>query len=125
MKEIQSKKVVCSPMKKHADHHLFEEYKNSIKNERKVVLGWQCFILVSLFAIWETASRLYFIDPLIFSSPSKVFTLIFEKFADGSMLIHVQVTLLETILGFVLGTILGIIFASLLWSSVRLANIMD
>lgn len=44
---------------------------------------------------------------------------------DGSIMIHVQITLFETILGFLIGTIAGIILASVLWSSVRISNILD
>src|SRR5690625_4025712 len=111
-------------MKKYSDDHLFENYKFNLRKERRFVFGWQFIIVVSFFIIWETASRFYWIDPLIFSSPSKVFNLLFEKFLDGSMLLHVQVTLFETVLGFILGTILGIAFATILWSSTRLAKIM-
>lgn len=112
-------------MNKQSDVHLLEKYKLSLKKERKIILGWQFVILVVFFVIWEVASRFYWIDPLIFSSPSRVIQLLLEKFSDGSMLLHVQITLFETILGFVLGTILGVVFATILWSSVRLANIMD
>lgn len=124
MKRLQMKKVV-SRMKKNLDNHLFKNYVTHLKKERRTVVIWQFIILVSFFVIWEIASRLYWIDPLIFSSPSRIFNLFVEKFSDGSMFLHVQITLLETVLGFILGTVLGIIFASILWSSVRLANIMD
>src|SRR5699024_7053121 len=124
MKRLQMKKVV-SRMKKNLDNHLFKSYVTHLKKEKRTVFVWQFIILVSFFVIWEIASRLYWIDPLIFSSPARIFNLFVEKFSDGSMFLHVQITLLETVLGFILGTVLGIIFASILWSSVRLANIMD
>src|SRR5699024_11251585 len=54
---------------------------------------------------------------LLFSSPSKVMSLIYEKLGDGTMLGHLSVTLIETIIGFLLGTILGIILATILWRS--------
>lgn len=112
-------------MKPSTDLHLFEKYKHQLLHEKKVVFSWQISILIGFFALWEIASRLYWIDPLLFSSPSSILHLIFTKFADGSMLSHVQVTLLETILGFILGTLAGIIIATLLWSSKRFSKIMD
>lgn len=112
-------------MKQKADYHLFETYKNKLKHEKKVILTWQAIIFITFFAIWEITSRMYWIDPLLFSSPSKIVSLIFEKFSDGSMLTHVQVTLFETLLGFLIGTILGIIIASTLWASTRFSKIMD
>lgn len=110
---------------KHKDEQLFKAYKKGLHSEKKLILIWQCLIFICFFVFWEMASRLYWIDPLIFSSPTKIGRLLVEKFLDGSMYIHLQVTLLETIAGFLIGTILGIVFASVLWGSKRLSNILD
>lgn len=107
------------------DNHLFKNYIKKLKKEKRIVFTFQVIIVVLFFSLWEVASRMYWIDPLIFSSPSKVVNLIIEKLSDGSMVKHVQVTLFETILGFMLGTVLGIVFASLLWSSRMLSRIFD
>lgn len=114
-----------NPMKHTNDKQLFENYKSNLKREKKIVYSWQLILLILFFAIWEIASRLYWIDPLLFSSPSKVIHTLLSKFADGTMLTHVQVTLFETIIGFIIGTFLGIIIASILWSSLRFSKIMD
>lgn len=108
-----------------SDHHLFEKYKNQLKSEKKIVFAWQISILVAFFGLWEMASRLYWIDPLIFSSPTRVLDLLVNRFANGSMITHIQVTLFETVLGFIIGTVVGIMIATLLWSSRRFARIMD
>lgn len=107
------------------DNEFFIRYKNDLKRERKIIFVWQMIIFISFFTLWEWASRMNWIDPLIFSSPSRVGLLLFEKFADQSMFIHLQVTLFETVLGFILGTVLGVIIAIVLWSSKRIANILD
>ncbi|MGY0693210.1 ABC transporter permease [Virgibacillus sp. FSP13] len=112
-------------MEQKPDQHLFENYKNQLKREKKIVFSWQIIILISFFAIWEIASRLYWIDPLLFSSPSKVVNQLIDKFSDGSIISHVQVTLVETVLGFIIGTLLGILIATILWTSRRLSKIMD
>lgn len=112
-------------MKQKADFHLFEAYKNKLKHEKRVVFVWQFIIFIGFFAIWEIASSKYLIDPLLFSSPSKIVHLLFDKFSDGSMITHVQVTLFETLLGFIIGTVLGIMMASALWASDRFSKIMD
>lgn len=112
-------------MKNRADRQLFSLYKNQLKSEKRIILFLQLTILISFFTIWEVASRLYWIDPLLFSSPSKVFQLLVAKISDGSMLIHVQITLFETLLGFIIGTILGIVMASILWSSIRVSKVLD
>src|SRR5690625_3249530 len=106
-------------MKQKADFHLFEAYKNKLKHEKRVVFVWQFIIFIGFFAIWEIASSKYLIDPLLFSSPSKIVHLLFDKFSDGSMITHVQVTLFETLIGFIIGTVLGIKIASALCASDR------
>ncbi len=68
---------------------------------------------------------MYWIDPLLFSSPSRVFSSIWSRLIQGSLLGHIQITLLETILGFLIGTIAGIIIASMLWSFHRFSKVMD
>ncbi|WP_419720222.1 ABC transporter permease, partial [Oceanobacillus massiliensis] len=107
------------------DRQLFEKYLKGLKKEKKIVLTWQLSILIVFFVLWETASRLYWIDPLLFSSPSKVFNLIVTRFANGSIFTHLQITLFETIIGFIIGTVGGIIIATMLWSSARFSKIMD
>jgi len=77
------------------------------------------------FGSWEIASRLEWIDPLIFSSPSKIWHLLTVKILDGSLLNHASITLFETVLGFILGTLLGTLLASLLWWSPFLSKVLD
>jgi len=107
------------------DKQMFQNYRQGLKRESKIVFTWQISILILFFGLWELASRMYWIDPLLFSSPSKVFGLIVERFGNGSLFSHIQVTLLETIAGFLIGTIGGIFIATLLWSSNRFARVMD
>lgn len=107
------------------DNLILEKHLQGLKKEKRVVLGWQIFILVGFFGFWELASRKNWVDPLLFSSPTKVYDLLIQKFSDGSMISHTFVTLVETLLGFIIGTLLGIVLASLLWSSTRFSKITD
>ncbi|WP_156288553.1 ABC transporter permease [Oceanobacillus salinisoli] len=107
------------------DEQLFENYLKKSKRENNIVTMWQFIILFAFFVLWEFSSRLYWIDPLLFSSPSRIFELLFERFSNGSMFTHLSVTLFETILGFIIGTIGGVILATLLWSFTRFSKIMD
>lgn len=112
-------------MSHHEDQQLFETHKQNLIREKRIVFIWQALILIGFFGLWELASRMRWIDPLLFSSPTRVFNLLVEKLSDGSMISHTYVTLFETLLGFMIGTVLGIILASLLWSSSRFSKIMD
>ncbi|MFC0523945.1 ABC transporter permease [Pontibacillus salicampi] len=108
-----------------SDEQRFQQFLQRKKREKRIILLWQLFILVGFFSIWEVASRLLWIDPLLFSSPSSIFSLLQQKVIDGSIYLHLRVTLLETVAGFILGTLLGILLAALLWWSPRFSNIID
>ncbi|MDR6549627.1 ABC transporter permease [Paenibacillus qinlingensis] len=95
------------------------------KRETKWVRLIQAAILLLFLSIWEMASRLKWIDVLLFSYPSKVFQLLWEKLLDGTLLPHVAVTVEETIIGFFLGTLLGTALAVVIWWSPFLSRILD
>ena len=104
---------------------LHAAFKHGLVKEKKRVRLYQAIIFIVFFALWEVASRLEWIDPLIFSSPSKIALLFVEKLQDGSLWTNVGVTLFETILGFILGTLLGTLLASILWWSPFLSKVLD
>ncbi|WP_421380758.1 ABC transporter permease [Bacillus salacetis] len=103
-------------------HHQFLQ---SLKKEKKMVRLYQLLIFISFFSLWETASRAQWIDPLIFSSPYKIGNLFIEKISDGSLIMHITITLGETVAGFILGTLLGTLLAALLWWSPFLSKVLD
>lgn len=112
-------------MKETIDRIFHANYLQRIKREKRTVFIWQLFLFICFITLWELASRFHFIDPLLFSSPTKVVQLLYEKLLDGSIINHLATTLFETVLGFIIGTLLGIVIASLLWSSKRFAKISD
>ncbi|CEG28286.1 ABC transporter permease [Bacillus sp. B-jedd] len=103
----------------HAAYLLF------VKKEKRTVLLFQSLIFLAFFSAWEICSRQQWVDPLIFSSPSKIWRLFLEKSADGTLLSNLSVTLTETIAGFILGTLLGTLIAAVLWWSPLLSKILD
>lgn len=104
---------------------LHETYKQTLKREKRLVRFFQLIIFLSFFLIWEIASKNQWINPLIFSAPTKVWTLLVEKIGDGTLLQHLSATLFETVLGFIIGTLLGTLLAALLWWSPLLSKIID
>ncbi|MGM0847124.1 MAG: ABC transporter permease [Bacillota bacterium] len=112
-----------SPQSKIEQQH--ELYLQSLKTERKKVRFYQLLIFISFFSLWETASRAKWIDPLIFSSPTKIGNLFIEKIGDGSLITHITITLGETVAGFILGTLLGTLLAAVLWWSPFLSKVLD
>lgn len=104
---------------------LYNQYKEALIKEKKRVRLYQLIIFVLFFTGWELSSRMQWIDPLLFSSPTKILNLFFVKLSDGSLLGNVSVTLFETVIGFILGTLLGTALAALLWWSPFLSKVLD
>lgn len=111
--------------KKKSISQLHEEYLNGLKKESRWVRFYQIIIFILFFAVWELASQLKWIDPLIFSAPSKVWSLMVEKISDGSLFLDLGYTLTETVFGFIIGTVLGTILAAILWWSPFLSKVLD
>ncbi|SFB18324.1 MULTISPECIES: ABC transporter permease [unclassified Bacillus (in: firmicutes)] len=106
-------------------NQLHQEYIRSLKKEKNIVRFFQILIFIVFFIGWELASRQAWIDPLLFSAPSKIWSLFLEKIGDGSLVTNLSVTVTETILGFILGTLLGTLLAALLWWSPLFSKIID
>lgn len=104
---------------------LHKNYIHSLKIEKRWVRFYQIIIFLLFFSSWEISSQQKWIDPLIFSSPLRIWKLLIENIQDGSLVTHLGVTLTETIFGFILGTLLGTILAALLWWSPMLSKILD
>lgn len=104
---------------------LHEQFKRKKRVETIQVRLSQLSILLFFFAVWEIAGRLRWIDPLLFSTPSRVWKLFLEKIQDGSLFSHTSVTLFETIAGFILGTLIGTLIAATLWWSPFLSRVLD
>ncbi|WP_307439644.1 ABC transporter permease [Bacillus sp. V2I10] len=106
-------------------NRLHQSYLKGLKKEKNWVRFYQILIFIAFFSLWELAGKRGWIDPLLFSYPSKIWSLFLEKAADGSLLSNLSVTLFETVLGFIIGTLSGTVLAAVLWWSKRLSNILD
>lgn len=88
---------------------------NHLKKRKLAIFSIQWLLLISFFSIWEAAARLGWIDPFIFSQPSRMLMAGVLMVQDGSIWTHIGTTLWETVAGFVLGTVFGTLTAILLW----------
>lgn len=88
---------------------------SSIRKRKTAVFALRVFLLVSFFLFWEISARQGWIDPFLFSQPSRMLTSALEMLENGSLFLHIGTTLWETVAGFLLGTILGTATAILLW----------
>ncbi len=101
------------------------DYLRRIRIHRRSVGLARMLILVLLFGIWELGARLGWFDVFILSSPSRILAAVGRLWREGSLFLHVGVTLYETVMGFLLGTGSGILLAVLLWWVPVLNEIAD
>ena len=100
-------------------------YLKQIARQKRHILFWRAALLVGLFALWECAARMGWIDDFITSSPSRALRAMATLAKEGALWPHISSTLWETVVGFVLGTVLGTIAAALLWWFPRAAKVLD
>lgn len=92
---------------------------------RKKVCFLRVTLLILLVLIWEVSSRTGVINSFIFSSPSRIAVTAQQMAADGSLWLHLGVTLGETLVSFVIVTFLGLMMAILLWLSPSLSEVLE
>ena len=97
----------------------------SHKREKQKVRILQALLLGSLLAAWEAAARLGWINTFLFSSPSAILKIFWIYFSNGTIWMHIGITMWETFVGFCIGTISGIAIAVLLWWSPLLSKLLD
>lgn len=102
-----------------------QHYLKTLKRQRQSVILARILLFVSFFLLWEAAAGLGWIDSFVFSSPSRIAAAFGRMAEDGSLFLHIGVTLAETLLSFLLVVILGLLFAVLLWLSPRLSQILE
>src|SRR5262245_45270093 len=79
-------------------------------NTRNVALS---LVLLALsLLVWEGAVRVLGIQAFILPPPSQVAVALYRGFASGLYIKHLQVTLVETLLGFAVGTALGFLLGT-------------
>lgn len=94
------------------------------KHHHQVAFG-RAFLLILFLGLWETASRLSWIDSFFFSSPTGILRYLREMLLDHSFFTHTGITLLETVASFLLVTALSLLTATLLWYRKSFSEILE
>ena len=81
-------------------------------------------IVGGFFVLWEIASGRW-IEPFLISSPSRIFTSLFNGFRDGDLVQHTWVTFQEIAIGFPVGAIAGIALGYAFGRSRLLAEVFE
>ncbi len=104
------------------------EHINFLKKIRKrkiLVYLTQISILIFLFLLWETLSRLGIINTFLFSSPTNIIKTIKHLINTNNFLNHILTTLYEILISTFLSLGIGFIIATILWSSEFLRKVFD
>ncbi|MFD0587020.1 ABC transporter permease [Paenibacillus sp. GCM10027627] len=104
---------------------LYGKHKRRSRRVSGAVTATQITILALFIGWWEAAGRNKWIDPLLFSYPTKLFRQLWTTMLDGSIWPHVGATVTETVAGFALGTLLGTLLAAALWWFPFLSRVFD
>ena len=102
-----------------------QEYIKKEKRHKRHVAVCRILLLAVMLASWEAGARLGVIDDFIFSSPTRVFRCFWTMARDGSLLGHVGITLLETLISFGLCVAIGLGVAMALWFSRSASEIWE
>ena len=102
-----------------------QAYLRQVLFRRRLVHFCQAGLLLGFVALWELLARTGAIDSFIFSQPSRIWETWVELFSRGDLLMHLGVTVYETLAGFFLGAALGLLLAVLLWWSGFLARVFE
>lgn len=102
-----------------------EKYERAhFKHHRMVILA-RILILVTFLVLWETSTRMGYVDSFFFSSPSQVILCFIGMIKDLSFFTNTGITLLETIVSFLLVLAISMLSATLLWYSEKCSEILE
>ncbi len=102
-----------------------QEYLHRRRRYRRTITFLRISLCAVFLLLWEALTRLGVLDPFIVSSPTRCIKTIINLFKEGTLFVHIGVTVAETLIGFAAGTILGFLIALLLWSSETARRVAD
>ncbi len=102
-----------------------EEFVRDHKRHHHQISSWRITIFVLFLALWETSAALGWIDSFFFASPSRVVLCFIEQLQTNQLLLHIGVTLFETLISFLLVIFFSLLVATMLWYSRKLSEILE
>ena len=102
-----------------------KKYLLAIRRNSILIQVSRILLFVFFVGLWEISARTGLIDSFIFSSPGQILEKMWEMLLDHTLIDHVSITLLETLISFALVTVLGIGCGVLLWAFPRLSLILE
>lgn len=102
-----------------------KQYLHTQKKHKRTVQIGRYSICILFLLQWELTARFGIIDSFIFSCPSKILACFFNMMKDGSIFLHIGVTLFETLVSFIFVLFFSLLFAVLLWYNRKLSETLE
>lgn len=99
-------------------------YLKKERRRKRMIFIWQIGILVCFMTTWEILADIGFIDSFILSQPSRIWNTCINM-AQNGLVMHIGVTVYETLVGFTLGVIMGTALAIILWWSRFISKVSE
>ncbi|RUS45200.1 ABC transporter permease [Cohnella sp. AR92] len=103
-------------------------YRQYLKRQRRTSILIQLsrlLLLVGLLALWETAARLKWVDSMLTSKPSQIFSSFRELFVESNLWKHTWTTGMEMLIGIVLSMVAGTLIAVVFWWSTYASKVLE
>ena len=100
-------------------------YVKSLKTREQRIMLIRILLLFLLLGAWEIGARTGALNAFVFSSPWRMTKTFWDMAADGSLFLHIGITLGETLLSFLITMCIGVVTAVLLWCSRSLSDILE
>lgn len=94
-------------------------------DKKRLITLWRWGLLLALIVIWEAGSRIGFIDPFFFSSPTQIVRTAIVKWQSGDLPRDIAYTASSTLLGFLAGTVIGSLIGLMFWFSRPVALVAE
>lgn len=101
------------------------EFLQKQKRNNIQIRGIQWMIFIGFLVLWEVTADLGLINSFIFCSPAIIAKCFWEMLWEGSLFMHIGITLLETIVSFCIVILSSIVIAILLWWNPKLSKILE
>jgi len=94
-------------------------YVTALKIREQRIILIRILLLIALIAAWEIGARSGALNAFVFSSPWRMTKTFWNMAVDGTLFLHIGITLGETLLSFLITMLIGVVIAVLLWCSRR------
>lgn len=102
-----------------------EAYVRKHRQYKRRITSMRAVIFFLFLALWQFSSSAGLIDSFFFSSPIQVVLCFWELLTKKSLLMHIGITLFETLASFLLVFLAGMACATLLWYSSGFSKVAE